>query len=67
MRDPFLFEGNPFRFFKLADVRDIALMKLAAISGRGSRKDFVDLYIILQDEPSLETYFDLLPRKYDAR
>ena len=39
-------------------------MKLVAISGRGCRKDFADLYLILQDEPSLEGYFDLLPRKY---
>jgi hypothetical protein len=65
VREPFLFEAVPYRFFSIADVRDIALMKLAAISGRGSRKDFADLYIILQNEPSLEAYFDLLPRKYD--
>ncbi len=63
--DPLLFESTPYRFFSIADERDIALMKLAAISGRGSRKDFADLYIILQNEPSLETYFDLMPRKYD--
>jgi len=65
VRDPFLFEPTPWRFFSIADVRDVALMKLAAISGRGSRKDFADLYIILQTAPSLEAYFDLLPRKYD--
>jgi len=64
--DPFLFESTPCRFFSVADERDMALMKLAAISGRGSRKDFVDLYMILQDEPSLEAYFGLLPRKYEA-
>jgi len=39
-------------------------MKLAAISGRGSRKDFIDLYIILRDKPTLREYFDLLPRQY---
>ena len=65
VRDPFLFDPSPYRFLSIADVRDIALMKLAAISGRGSRKDFADLYIILQNDPSLEAYFDLLPRKYD--
>lgn len=67
VREPFLFPAASCRFFSVADVRDIALMKLAAISGRGSRKDFVDLYLILQNEPSLEEYFDLLPRKYDPR
>jgi len=66
VRDPFLFEGEPYRFFTLADMRDIALMKLVAISGRGSRKDFADLYAILQGEPTLEACFDLLPRKYDS-
>ena len=66
VRDPFLFEAVPHRFFFVADVRDIALMKLAAISGRGSRKDFADLYLILQDKPTLDAYFNLLPRKYNA-
>ena len=64
--DRFLFDATPFRFFAIADTRDTALMKLAAISGRGSRKDFVDLYTILQDGPSLSAYFGMLPRKYDA-
>jgi len=66
VRDPFLFDSLPHRFFSLASVSDIALMKLAAISGRGSRKDFADLFIILQNEPTLEAYFDMLPRKYGA-
>lgn len=67
VREPFLFESTPHRFFSVADVRDIALMKLAAISGRGSRRDFADLYMILRNPPSLEAYFELLPRKYDPR
>jgi len=33
---------------RLARVEDIAAMKLAAITGRGTRKDFVDLYFLLQ-------------------
>ena len=66
VRDPFLFGPTAFCFFSIADIRDIALMKLTAISGRGSRKDFADLYMILQDGPALAEYFELLPRKYDA-
>lgn len=66
VRDPFLFEPAKYRFFSIAAVEDIALMKLAAISGRGSRKDFADLYMILQQPPSLDNYFDMLPRKYGA-
>jgi len=66
VRDPFLLPTTPHRFFAVADIRDIALMKLAAISGRGSRKDFIDLYLILQDRPTLREYFAWLPRKYGA-
>lgn len=62
--DPFLFEGRPIRFFEVADLRDIALMKLAAISSRGSRKDFVDLYTILRGGLELEQCFAWLPEKY---
>ena len=64
VRDPFLFDTLPHRFFTIASIGDIALMKLIAISGRGSRKDFADLYTILQDEPTLEAYFEMLARKY---
>lgn len=39
-------------------------MKLAAVSGRGNRKDFIDLYMILRDRPQLKEYFEWLPRKY---
>ena len=62
--DPFLFEGEPYRFFELAEVRDIALMKLAAISGRSSRKNFVDLYTILRSGLELEQCFGWLPERY---
>ena len=33
---------------RLAGIEDIAAMKLAAITGRGSRKDFIDLFFLLQ-------------------
>jgi hypothetical protein len=62
--DTFLYPGQPYHFFALADPRDIALMKLAAISGRGSRKDFIDLYTILHGGLSLEQCFHWLPSKY---
>ena len=65
--EPFLFPGQPYVFFTLADPRDIALMKLAAISGRGSRKDFIDLYVILRTGLSLEECLKRLPEKYGSR
>jgi len=66
VRDAFIFDGTPYRFFEIADMRDIALMKLIAISNRGSRKDFIDLYTILRHEYSLHDYFELLPHKYGS-
>ena len=32
----------------MADKSDIAAMKLAAITGRGTKKDFIDLYFLLK-------------------
>jgi len=50
----------------LASLTDIALMKLIAISQRGERKDFIDLYVILQEKrgTDLELLFELLPLKF---
>lgn len=66
VRDPFLFASESYRFFAVAHVVDIALMKLAAIAGRGSRKDFIDLYLILHDGLTLEDLFRKLLDKYGA-
>ncbi len=38
----------------LADISDIGCMKLSAITGRGTMKDHVDLYFILQQIPLKE-------------
>jgi len=62
--DPFLFPGKPYLFFQLADPHDIALMKLVAVAGRGSRKDFIDLHTILRGGLSLAKCLEWLPEKY---
>ncbi len=49
----------------VASLADIGLMKLIAISQRGSRRDFVDLFFICQKLP-LERLLALLPRKYSG-
>ena len=64
VRDPFIYETAPYRFFRVAAVAEVALMKMIAISGRGARKDFVDLYTILMGGLTLGEMFDALPRKY---
>ena len=50
----------------LASVQDIAAMKLAAVSDRGSRRDFVDLYFIiaLEKRISFEQLFELYDQKF---
>lgn len=43
---PLLDEQVLFAGVSVASLRDIALMKLSAIAGRGTRRDFMDLYVI---------------------
>lgn len=43
---PVLFPFQQFAGVDVADPRDIACMKVSAISGRGTRRDFVDLYVV---------------------
>jgi hypothetical protein len=59
-----LFPGTVYRGMTLADPRDIAVMKLIAIGGRGSRKDFIDLYFILQGGSSIEDIMALAGRRF---
>jgi len=47
----------------LADKQDIAAMKLSAITGRGSKKDFIDLFFLLKEFP-LEKLLSLYTGKY---
>ncbi|MFQ5810870.1 MAG: nucleotidyl transferase AbiEii/AbiGii toxin family protein [Armatimonadota bacterium] len=61
---PLLFPGVPYRRLTVADPRDIAVMKLIAIGGRGSRRDFVDLYFCLQAGIDLGGIFSLLRRRF---
>jgi len=48
----------------MASKEDIVAMKLGAITGRGSKKDFVDLYFLLH-EFSLKQMFDLYDKKFN--
>ncbi len=48
---------------RLADVKDIAAMKLAAITGRGSKKDFIDIYFLLK-KFSLKEMMEMYNKKY---
>lgn len=48
----------------LAAPADIAAMKVSAIAGRGSRKDFVDLYFVCQGELRLAEVVQLFDEKF---
>lgn len=51
----------------VASIEDIALMKIGAAIGRGARKDFLDLYTILQRLP-LPSVLKMAQKKFpDAR
>jgi hypothetical protein len=61
---PLLFPLQSFGGIPLADVRDLACMKLDTISSRGLRRDFIDLYFISREGISLEAVFGLFQKKY---
>jgi len=61
---PFLFPGTAYRGLTVADPRDIAVMKVIAIGGRGSRKDFVDLFFYLRSGGTLEGVLTLLHQRF---
>jgi len=58
-----LFPLIKFENIDLADERDIAAMKIDAISSRGSKKDFIDLYFLLKNY-SLAELTDFFEKKY---
>ncbi len=58
-----LFPLINFTNINLADERDVAAMKIDVISSRGSKKDFVDLYFLLE-KYSLVELIDFFEKKY---
>jgi predicted nucleotidyltransferase component of viral defense system len=48
---------------RLASIKDIAAMKLSAITNRGSKKDFIDLALLI-DKLSLRQMMNLYHEKY---
>ena len=45
---PWLDEAKSEDDLRLAGLKDIAAMKLAAVTGRGTKKDFIDIYFLLK-------------------
>ncbi|MEW6619527.1 MAG: nucleotidyl transferase AbiEii/AbiGii toxin family protein [bacterium] len=63
---PLLFSTKDFMGIKVADILDIACMKMDAISSRGSRRDFIDLYVICQQKRHLREILGFFREKYKS-
>ena len=61
---PFLFPPVEYRGLRVADPRDIAAMKVVAVAGRGSRKDFVDLYAYMEAGGDFQTLVETVRQRY---
>lgn len=62
---PLLFRAREFLGINIVDLRDIAAMKIAAISDRGTKRDFVDLYFLLKNKVvTLAECLNLYDRKF---
>lgn len=64
LRYPYPFMEIPRRVkdIPVAGILDIAAMKVIAIAQRGAKRDFVDLYFILQDTPFWKVAANMMKR-----
>jgi len=63
---PLLFDLKQIEGIRIADLRDIGCMKIDAISSRGMKRDFVDLFFICREVISLKNLLSLFKRKYKS-
>jgi len=61
---PLLEDPKDLEECRVAHLLDIALMKLIAISQRGTKRDFVDLFFICQNHYNLSELLRQIPIKY---
>ncbi len=61
---PLLNETAECEGIQLASLLDIALMKIAAIGQRGTKRDFVDLYFLCQQGFTLDNLLHQMPQKF---
>lgn len=62
---PYKFIGEPIlhKGITLCNKEDICAMKLKTVMNRGAKKDFYDIYFLLQETPFLKM-FELFQKKY---
>lgn len=61
---PLLFNLRTMEGMSVADPRDIGCMKITAISARGMKKDFIDLFFICREVIQLKDLLILFKKKY---
>jgi len=59
-----LISHDQYPFLKIASITDIGIMKLTAISSRGAKRDFVDLYFICKQGIQLNYLFSRIQDKF---
>ncbi len=60
---PWLEEAHEFENLSIASLKDIAAMKVNAVCGRGSKKDFIDIYFLLKHF-AMREMINLFEEKY---
>ena len=61
---PLLFPVLNYSALRVADIRDIAAMKMDAIASRGAKRDFVDLYFICGTGYAVSDILKFYQKKY---
>lgn len=61
---PLIAETSEFLNVSIADISDIAAMKVVAIMDRGTKKDFVDLFELVNRGYDIEKIFSFYQKKY---
>jgi len=65
---PLLFDPEEYRGIRVANLRDCAAMKLEAIAGRATKRDYIDLSMIMKhDNIELPALLDMHMRKYQPQ
>ena len=61
---PLIFPPLKYQSLDVADIRDIAAMKMDAVASRGVKRDFVDLYFICKSGYKLADLLGFYDKKY---
>jgi hypothetical protein len=61
---PLLEKSLSYKNLRIAQLKDIGAMKIAAIVGRNTKKDFIDLFFLLKNSFNLSNLISLYIKKY---